>query len=86
MIAHYPEHRRRKRTLQLQSEADEREFWECRKQCEAVRDKWDPGRTWNEGTSVPDAYLEEIRAINLAHQGMLRRRNGWTDRDFERDD
>lgn len=86
LIARYPSYRKEQRALREQHEADEREYWEHHKQHEAIRKKYDPRGEWNEATSLPLEYLEEIRAVNLAHGGMLQRRNGWTDRDFLPDD
>jgi hypothetical protein len=79
LIFGYPERRR----LKKQAEADETLFWELQKKGDAIRDKYDPRREWNEATVVPDEYLAEIRALNLEYGGVLRRRNGWTDADFD---
>lgn len=65
-----------------QQELDEREFWDYQKKHDAIRAKYDPRQEWDEATSVPRAYLEEIRGLNLEHRGMLQRRNGWTATDF----
>ncbi len=82
IIARYPEHRRKQRALVKQHEEDEKEYWEYRKKHDAVREKYDPRHEWNEATRVPQEYLKEIRSLNLSYEGMLRRRNGWTDQDF----
>lgn len=83
MVARFPEQRRKQRAIREQEEADETEYWEYRKKHDAIRDKYDPRHEWNEGTlSIPNEYLKEIQNLNIAHQKMLRRRNGWTDGDF----
>lgn len=83
MVACFPEQRRKQRSIREREEADETEYWEYRKKHDAIRDKYDPHHEWNEGTfSIPKEYLKEIQNLNIAHQAMLRRRNGWTDSDF----
>jgi len=42
---------------------------------EALRQKYDPKKVWNEATSVPQEYLDELRALNRKHRWMLKRRN-----------
>lgn len=68
--------------IQDQRKADEREYWEYSKANHAIRKKYDPRGEWDEATQLPQEFLREIHALNLAHQAMLRRRNGWTDVDF----
>jgi hypothetical protein len=67
--------------VRSQREADEREYWEFRRASDALRKKYDPNDEWNEATTTPPEYQSEHRALLLAHEGMLRRRNGWTDVD-----
>jgi len=64
-------------------EQDERDFWEHCGKRDAIRAKYDPGNEWNEATFLPQEYLDESRKLNLEYQGVLRRRNGWTDSDFD---
>ena len=83
IVARFPEQRRKQRAIREREEADETEYWEYRKKHDAIRDKYDPRHEWNEGTlSIPKEYLKEIQNLNIAHQAMLRRRNGWADGDF----
>lgn len=62
---------------------DEIDFWEHDRKRDAIRTKYDPGSEWNEGTFLPQEYLDEINKLNLEYQDMLRRRDGWTDSDFD---
>ena len=68
--------------IRSQREADEREYWEYRQGHDAIRKKYDPRSEWDEATPLPEEYVKEIRDHNIAHAGMLRRRNAWTDADF----
>jgi len=69
--------------IRSQSAADEREYWEYEKARVAIRKKYDPRGEWNEGTpGIPEEYGREIDDLRRAHEGMLRRRNGYTDADF----
>jgi hypothetical protein len=42
---------------------------------EAQRQKYDSKKVWNEPTSVPQEYLNELRTLNRKHRWMLKRRN-----------
>jgi hypothetical protein len=42
---------------------------------EALRDKYDPKREWNEITNIPKAYRDELLTLNRKHQWMLKKRN-----------
>lgn len=83
LLAKFPAQWKKRRAEKVQRESDEKEFWEYRKVHDAIRAKYDPRNEWNEATSVPREYLEEIRELNLAHCYMLQRRNGWTIEDFD---
>ena len=74
----FKKHRARKK----QELQDEKDFQEYDKQFTDIRTKYDPEDRWDETTSVPDKYIEEIRKLNFKYSGMLRRRNGWTTEDF----
>lgn len=65
-----------------QREADEKEYWEYRNAADAIRKKYDPRHEWNEAAQVPEEYATELHDLNVAHEAMLRRRNGRTDDDF----
>jgi hypothetical protein len=67
----------------ITKEQDERDFWEHWRKGDAIRAKYDPGNEWNEATFLPQEYLDEINKLNLEYQGVLRRRNRWTDSDFD---
>ncbi|WP_342131335.1 hypothetical protein [Hydrogenophaga sp. OTU3427] len=71
-----------RKALRLQEERDEREFWEYEAKHKSIRLKFDPANEWNEATSVPEAFLREVRDLNLHYKPMLQRRNGWTESDF----
>lgn len=66
-----------------QEQKDEAEFWEYQRKHNAIRVKYDPEHEWNEATSVPKEYLNEIRSLIIEHREMLQRRNGWTANDFD---
>jgi hypothetical protein len=79
-IAKYLQERR---SASEQAASDEEAFWAYSREHESVRTKFDPEKTWNEATPLPAEYLSEMRALNFRFSGMLRRRNGWADEDFE---
>ena len=83
LVMEFPAERRKHRARKKQELQDEKDFLEYDKQSSAVRTKYDPENKWNETTSVPDEYLEEIRKLNFKYRGMLQRRNGWTAEDFD---
>jgi hypothetical protein len=83
LVTQFPARWKKRRAEKKQEEQDEKEFWEYQKKHDAIRAKYDSRNEWNEATSVPDKYLEEIRNLNLKHRGMLQRRNGWTTEDFD---
>lgn len=68
---------------QQQEKQDEGQFWEYQSKHQAIRTKFDPDGEWNEATSVPEDYKKEVKDLNRQYSAMLRRRNGWTDKDFE---
>jgi len=72
-----------RRNARAQEVSDEEAFWTYKREHETIRARFDPAKTWNEATSPPEEYVSEIRALNLRFSGMLRRRNGWTDKDFD---
>jgi hypothetical protein len=55
---------------------DEEEFKMYRAEHQAIRAKYDPEHKWNEATSTPRAYREEIAELNELHSAMLKRRFG----------
>ena len=83
MAARFPAWQRKRRAGRIQEEQDERDFWEYNGRHTAIRSKFDPEGTWNEATSIPAEYLSEIRELNLKYRQMLKRRNGWSARDFD---
>ncbi len=83
LVTQFPARWKKRRAEKKQEEQDEKEFWEYQQKHDAIRAKYDPRNEWNEATSVPDIYLEEIRNLNLKHRAMLQRRNGWTTEDFD---
>lgn len=82
LVTQLPMRWKKRRAEKRQEEQDEREYWDYQKKHDAIRAKYDPRNEWNEATSVPSKYLEEIRELNLEHREMLQRRNGWTADDF----
>lgn len=82
LVTRFPERWKKHRAEKLQKERDEKEYWDYRKKHDAIRAKFDPKNEWNEITSIPREYLEEIRRLNIEHRGMLQRRNGWKAEDF----
>lgn len=82
LIAKFPSQRKKRKEERKQEEKDETEFWEYQHAHDAIRRKYDPANAWDEATSYPEEYLDEIRNLNLEHQLMLQRRNGWSVSDF----
>ena len=82
LVAQFPPWWKKRRAERLQKEQDGKEYLDYQKKHDAIRTKYDPRNEWNEATSLPREYLEEIRSLNLEHRGMLQRRNGWTVEDF----
>src|SRR5665647_513661 len=83
LVAKFPTEWKRRKAERQQEQKDEAELWEYQRKHDAVRAKYDSEHVWNEATSVPQEYLDEIRNLNLDHRGMLQRRNGWTVNDFD---
>ena len=83
LVAKFPTQWKKRNAERQQEKKDEEEFWEYQRKHNAVRAKYDPEHVWNEATSVPQEYLDEIRNLNIEHRGMLQRRNGWTASNFE---
>ena len=84
LVTQFPTWWKKRRAKKRQEEQDERELWDYQKKHDAIRAKYDPRNEWNEATSVPAQYLDEIRKLNLDHRGMLQHRNGWTADDFNK--
>lgn len=82
LVAEFPARFRRRISEKQQKKKDEAEFWEYQRKHDAIRAKYDPEHTWNEATSVPQAYLDELRKLNLEHREMLQRNYGWAVDDF----
>lgn len=82
LVTQFPARWKERRAERQQEEQDEKEYWDYQKAQDAIRAKYDPRHEWNEATSVPREYLEEIRRLNADHRAMLERRNGWTAEDF----
>jgi hypothetical protein len=55
---------------------DDEEFNVYWAEHQAIRAKYDPEHKWNEATSTPRAYREEIAELNETHREMLKRRFG----------
>ena len=83
LIAKFPTQRKLKKSQRLLEQKDEADFWEHQRKGDAIRAKYDPEHIWNEATSLSQEYLDEIQNLNLEYSTMLRRRNGWTDADFD---
>ncbi len=73
---------KKQRAAKKQREEDETDFWKWQKSRDAIRAQYDPEHEWNEISTIPQEYSSEIQELNSKYQGMLRRRNGWTDHDF----
>ena len=82
LIAKFPAQRKLQKAERLQEQKDEADFWELQRKGDAIRSKYDPDHVWNEATSLPQEYSNEIQNLNLEYRDMLKRRNGWTDSDF----
>ena len=82
LVFRFPKWWKQRKALQRQEREDEEAFWERHRKQDAIRKKYDPENKWNEATSVPREYLQEIRELNLEYRDMLQRRNGWTANDF----
>lgn len=72
-----------KRLKRLQEQQDERSYWQCDQRRKAIRHKYDPENEWNEASTVPEAYSAEMCALNLEYRDVLKRRNGWSEKDFQ---
>lgn len=68
-------HEQRK-AIRAQKARDEEEFKEYWSGHQAIRAKYDPEHKWNEATSTPREYHEEIDELNEIHRAMLKRRLG----------
>ena len=67
------ERRRKERDVERQLKADEplrNEFWAKHK---AIRDKYDPKHEWNEGTSLPPEYEQEMADLNAQYRAVMDR-------------
>jgi hypothetical protein len=65
--------RRGETAIERQLKADEplrNEFWVKHK---AIRDKYDPKHEWNEATSLPAAYIQEMDALNAEYRVVMDR-------------
>jgi hypothetical protein len=72
----YPAKFKAARAKAKQEKADEDEYWNVYQPAwEAVRHKYDPKKEWNEISTVPQAYRDELREVNRKHRRMLKRRN-----------
>jgi hypothetical protein len=78
LIVRFPDEHKRRKAQRAQEAQDEAEFWKWRSEHGAIRAKYDPENKWNEATSLPREYEEELWQSNLKHQAMLQRRNGYT--------
>ena len=83
LVAKFPTQWKKRKAERQQEQNDEAEFWEYQRKHDAICAKYDQEHAWNEATSLPQEYLDEIRTLNLEHRGMLQRRNGWTVNDFD---
>ena len=83
LVVKFPVLWKKRRIERLQEQKDEAEFREWQRKHNLIRTKYDPEHKWNEVTSVPQEYLDEIRSLNIEHQKMLQRRNGFTANDIE---
>ena len=82
LIAKFPAQRKLQKEKRLQEQKDEADFWELQRKGDAIRAKYDPEHAWNEATSLPQEYSNEIQNLNLEYRDILKRRNGWSDSDF----
>lgn len=70
------ERRRRQTEERKQQESDQEAYQVYQRQHQAIRDRYDPQSVWNEATSLPREYLEEIRELNDRYHDLLVRRFG----------
>ena len=82
VVAKLPAQWKRRKVVRQQEEKDEKKYWEYQQKHDAIRANYDPRHEWNEATSVPGEYLQDIRRLNLEYRDVLQRRNGWTADDF----
>jgi hypothetical protein len=64
------------RAERKQKKFDEKLWWEYSAAQTAIRKKYDPENKWNEATSTPQEFHEEMDALNHSYRGMLKRRFG----------
>jgi hypothetical protein len=83
LVRRFGKYLHERRSATRQASLDEEAYWAYAREHEGIRAKFDPEKKWNEATELPGAYVAEMRALNFRFSGMLRRRNGWTDNDFE---
>jgi type VI protein secretion system component VasK len=76
LIFSYPERRRRNKARAAQEAADEAQYREFQQQHKAIRRKFGPEHQWNEATSLPREYTEEMDALNAKYALVLARRLG----------
>jgi len=67
------EHRKAMRAAKASDEEEFKVYWA---EHQAIRAKYDPEHKWNEATSTPREYQEEIDELNQMHRAMLKRRFG----------
>src|SRR5258706_5503770 len=72
----YPTKHKAAREKAKQEKADEDEYWNVYHPAwDAVRHKYDPKKEWNEISTIPQAYRDELREVNRKLRWMLKRRN-----------
>lgn len=67
---------KKRRSEAAQSEADEAEYQEYKRELDAIRATHDPARDLNDPTSISSEYQAALSALHDKHQDMLARKFG----------
>lgn len=73
LLAVFPGRWKKSRAEQRQRKKDEAEYWEWYARHEAIRHKYDPEHQWNEATTTPYEYQDEIDKLNAEYRDVFKR-------------
>src|SRR5438105_13039439 len=71
LIAVYPDRRRVKKEMRKRAIFHYEVEQQFKAEQKAIRDRYDPKGEWNEATSIPVAYREELQQLNLKYKETL---------------
>ena len=71
LVAVYPDRRRLKKEMRKRAIFHYEVYQQFQAKYQAIRDRYDPKGEWNEGTSIPVEYKEEMQALNLKYKETL---------------